>query len=99
MTPRDRLRARIGRSTDRQVGAAALLLIASVAAVDAVLVVGAAWISYVIVDHTGGATMILGLASSALLLCCALAATWRVTRGYRNLRRLIEDVRNERQDR
>jgi hypothetical protein len=99
MTPRDRLRARIGRSTDRQVGAAALLLLASVAAIDVVLVAGAAWISYAIVDRTGGVTMILGLAASALLLCCALLATWRVTRGYRNLRRLIDDVRNARQDR
>lgn len=98
MTPRERLHARIGRSSDRQVGAAALLLLASVAAVDLLLVGGAAWISYAIVDRAEGGARLLGLAASALLLCCALIATWRVTRGYRNLRRLIEDVRNGRQD-
>jgi len=97
MTPRGRLRDRIERSSDRQVGAAALLLLASVAAVDLVLVAGAAWISYAIFDRTEGVARILGLAASAVLLCCALLATWRVTRGYRNLRRLIDDARNGRQ--
>lgn len=77
-------------------GAAALLLLVSVAAVDLVLVAGAAWISHAILDHARGSALIIGLCGSAIALCCALLAVWRVTRGYGNLRRLMDDVRNPR---
>lgn len=96
MRPHDRLKDRIARSSDRQIGTAALLLLASVAAIDILLIAGAVWISYAIIGRTHGTTQIVGLVLSALVLCCALLVTWRVTRGYRNLRRLIDDARNGR---
>lgn len=95
MNPRDRLRERMSRSSDRQIGLAALAMLGTVASIDVMLVLGAIWTSRTIMVRTSGATQIAGLVASAIVLCCALLAIWRITKGYRNLRRLIEDARKQ----
>jgi len=97
MTPREQLKERLVRSTERQIGAAALLLLVSVAAIDVVLVAGAAWAAHAVLDRTHGLARIVGLGMSAVVLFAALASIWQITRGYRNLRRVIDDARNARQ--
>lgn len=96
MTHRDRLRARIAGSTDRQVETAALLLLVSVAAIDVILMAGAAWTAHAVLDRTHGFARIVGLGMAAVVLSAALASIWQITRGYRNLRRVIDDARNAR---
>jgi len=96
MTPQDRMKERLMRSTERQVGLAALLLLVSIAAVDVILIAGAAWAAHAVLDRTQGLARIVGLGMSAVVLSAALASVWQITRGYRNLRRVIDDARNAR---
>jgi len=96
MTPRDQMKERLMRSTERQVGLAALLLLVSIAAVDVILIAGAAWAAHAVLDRTQGLARMVGLGMSAVVLSAALASVWQITRGYRNLRRVIDDARNAR---
>jgi len=96
MTPRDQMKERLMRSTERQVGLAALLLLVSIAAVDVILIAGAAWAAHAVLDRTQSLARMVGLGMSAVVLSAALASVWQITRGYRNLRRVIDDARNAR---
>jgi len=90
------MKERLMRSTERQVGLAALLLLVSIAAVDVILIAGAAWAAHAVLDRTQGLARMVGLGMSAVVLSAALASVWQITRGYRNLRRVIDDARNAR---
>lgn len=96
MSRHDLLKARLSRSSDRQIGVAALAMLGAIALIDIVLVAGAFWIARIIMTRTSGATQALGILASAALLCSALVGVWRLTRGYRNLRRLLDDTQKER---
>lgn len=99
MTPRERFAHRLSVSTDGQIASAVTLLVMAILIVDVALVAGAAWLSLYVVDRTQGAVTILTICLSLLPMLVALIIAWRMLRGYRNLRRLIDEARNGRNHR